>query len=58
MLRLKLAQPVAPGPEYQPQPHVAALYDELYAVYRALYPALRGEFGRLAAVPDVTLGDS
>jgi xylulokinase len=53
-----VAHMVAPGPEYQPRPHVAALYDELYQVYRALYPALRGEFGRLAGVPDVTLGDS
>jgi xylulokinase len=45
-----VAHMVAPGPQYQPRPEYAALYDELYAVYRGLYPALRGEFGRLAAV--------
>jgi xylulokinase len=45
-----VAHMVAPGPEYQPRPQYGALYDELYAVYRALYPALRGEFTHLARV--------
>ncbi len=45
-----VAHMVAPGPVYQPRPEYAASYDELYQVYRNLYPALRGEFGRLAQV--------
>jgi xylulokinase len=44
-----VAHMVARGPEYHPRPEYAAMYDELYAVYRGLYPALRGEFKRLAA---------
>lgn len=47
-----VAHMVAPGPQYQPRAEVAALYDDLYQVYRSLYPALRTEFGRLAAIPD------
>ncbi len=38
------------GAEYRPRPQYAGLYDELYAVYRSLYPALRAEYRRLAAV--------
>lgn len=48
-----VAHMVAPGMTYQPRPAYAALYDELYGVYRRLYPALRPEFHRLAAVPEL-----
>jgi xylulokinase len=42
---------VTPGATYQPRPELAALYDELYQLFRRLYPALQPEFRRLAAIP-------
>jgi xylulokinase len=47
---------VAPGATYLPRPETAARYDELYGIYRRLYPALRAEFQRLATVPDAPHG--
>jgi xylulokinase len=46
-----VARMVQPGATYRPRAEYAALYDELYGVYRRLYPALRAEFQQLAAVP-------
>ncbi|GGM05207.1 xylulokinase [Nakamurella endophytica] len=40
----------ATGRHTDPDPAEAQLYDGLYAVYRDIYPSLRGLFGRLAAV--------
>lgn len=48
---------VTPGATYQPRPELAPLYDELYGVFRHLYPALRADFQRLAAIADVTPPD-
>jgi xylulokinase len=41
---------VAEGVTFTPRPAYAAIYDELYRIYRNLYGALRPEFVRLAAV--------
>jgi len=35
----------------EPRPNVGARYDALYETYRALYPALRPSFARLAGAP-------
>ena len=43
------------GREVLPDPSAAAGYDALYAVYRQLYPALRGVFSDLAAAATLTL---
>ena len=45
-----VAHMVTQGATYHPRPEHAALYDELYAIFRDLYPALRPDFHRLAAV--------
>jgi xylulokinase len=45
-----VAAMVTAGDVYAPRAENAGLYDELYGVFRRLYPALREEFGRLAGV--------
>ncbi len=40
---IEVGEPIEPGPE-------AAVYPEVYGVYRSLYPALRPTFGRLSAL--------
>ncbi len=47
-----VAHMVTQGASYEPRPELAALYEELYGVFRSLYPALRLDFQRLAAVAD------
>jgi xylulokinase len=44
-----VAVTVRPGERFEPGPD-AAHYDEMYAIYRDLYPALRGISHRLGAV--------
>jgi xylulokinase len=46
-----VAAMVAPGRTFAPDPGNEARYDALYAVYRKLYPALKGLFAELAGVP-------
>ncbi len=46
-----VAHMVTAGPSYSPRPAYAAQYDQLYRIYRDLYPALRTHFQQLAAVP-------
>ena len=46
-----VAQMVNRGMLYQPRPEFSARYDALYAVYVALYPALKAQFKQLAATP-------
>lgn len=40
-----------------PDPKAAAAYDEVYALYQSLYPALRGSFARLAALRESLNGE-
>ena len=46
-----VAAMVAPGRAFAPDPSNAPRYDALYAVYRGLYPALKGLFAQLAEAP-------
>ncbi len=46
-----VAHMVTQGATYHPRPEHAALYDELYAIFRDLYPTLRPNFHRLGALP-------
>ena len=46
-----VAHMVTAGATYHPRPEHAALYDELYAIFRDLYPTLRPNFHRLGALP-------
>jgi hypothetical protein len=41
----------------EPQLATAALYNDLYALYSSLYPALRPAFAALNALPDAPVGD-
>ena len=40
----------APRRVFQPRPEAAAVYEQTFALYRELYPALRPAYGRLAAL--------
>ena len=46
-----VAHMVTQGAAYRPRPEYAALYDELYAIFRDLYPTLRPNFHRLGTLP-------
>lgn len=46
-----VAHMVTEGATYHPRPEYAALYDELYAIYRDLYPTLRPNFHHMGALP-------
>lgn len=48
-LEAAVAAMVRPGAIYTPNPANATLYDEMFEVYRGLYPALKGSFAALAA---------
>jgi xylulokinase len=53
----EVAPPALPiGREVLPDPSTAAGYDALFAVYRRMYPALRGLFPDLAAAARVIAG--
>jgi xylulokinase len=50
-----VAAMVRPMKRLTPNPAVAQLYDELFAVYRDVYPRLQPAFAALAALPDSNL---
>ncbi len=46
------AATVKTGKSFKARPKATKVYDKHYAVYRDLYPALRGEFAKLAALAE------
>ena len=41
---------VKPDAVVEPDAHLTAAYEDLYGAYGRLYPALKGEFGKLANI--------